>query len=242
MTSFMMETLPDGLCTLEEKSKEFLQRFVESPAQQKALGMASYRNQCRREMKQIWQSETVRAVGVTVEDLLDIILSSNVPDEWFAITQSGLSCLDSRAFAALLKELCRKGRPLEAFKIFDWLRSLETNHKLAHLLDVYTYTTMIAQCGSQEKLHRAMEFLMEMRERNIKCNVHTYTALMHVYTKTDNTELALRIPELMKKDGCMPNLVTFNTLINLFRKMGQWKRAVDVIDILDELVRLLYQK
>lgn len=196
-----------------------------------------YRQQCLQEMGRIWQHSDQRVSGaVTVEDLLAVVLSPETQQTWFHTLQIGLASLDSSACAALLKELCRKGRSAEAFRIFHWMRSLDDAHEARHLLDVYTYTTMIAQCGSNEKLPLALEFLKEMQTLGIQANVHTYTALMHVYTKTDNTELALGVPELMKKEGCTPNLVTFNTLINLFRKMGEWKRAVDVIDLLDDLV------
>lgn len=173
--------------------------------------------------------------GSTVEDLIAAICSPFCRDTWFLTTQNGLRFIDSSACAALLKELGRKGRSSEAFQIFDWLRTLDSSHELYHLLDVFTYTTMIAQCGTQGRLPRAFEFLEEMKRRNVQCNVHTYTALMHVYTKTDRIDLAMGIPQLMKQDGCKPNLVTFNTLINLFRKTGEWKKAVEVIEMLDEL-------
>ena len=192
----------------------------------------------RQEAHRLWErrEETEMPAGTTVEDLVAVITSPALKPTWFSMTQRGLACLDSSACAALLKELCRRGHSTEAFQIFDWLRSLDASHELTRLLDVYTYTTMIAQCGTAERLSRAGELMQEMRQRGVQCNVHTYTALMHVYAKTDQTDLALGIPELMKKDGCTPNLVTFNTLINLFRKMGEWKRAVDIIDLIDDLV------
>lgn len=176
--------------------------------------------------------------GSTVEDLIAAICSPFCRDTWFLTTQNGLRFIDSSACAALLKELGRKGKSSEAFQIFDWLRTLDPSHELYHLLDVFTYTTMIAQCGTQGRLPWAFEFLEEMKRRNVQCNVHTYTALMHVYTKTDRIDLAMGIPHLMKQDGCKPNLVTFNTLINLFRKTGEWKKAVEIIEMLDELVTM----
>eukprot|EP00877_Chromochloris_zofingiensis_P015267 jgi/Chrzof1/9995/Cz04g23110.t1 len=52
-------------------------------------------------------------------------------------------CMVHRALAALLKELSKTGSADMAFEIFDWLRSLDEDHELAGLCDVYTYTTMI---------------------------------------------------------------------------------------------------
>ncbi len=70
-----------------------------------------------------------------------------------------------------------------ASELFDWLRSLPENHELAHLCDVYTYTTIISQCGSHQQLRKALELVAEMRGHGVVCNVHTYSALMNVCIK-----------------------------------------------------------
>lgn len=70
-----------------------------------------------------------------------------------------------------------------ASELFDWLRGLPDNHELSHLCDVYTYTTIISQCGSHQQLRKALELVAEMRGRGIMCNVHTYSALMNVCIK-----------------------------------------------------------
>ena len=74
-------------------------------------------------------------------------------------------------------QLCR------ASELFDWLRGLPENHELAHLCDVYTYTTIISQCGSHQQLRKALELVAEMRGHGVMCNVHTYSALMNVCIK-----------------------------------------------------------
>ncbi len=70
-----------------------------------------------------------------------------------------------------------------SMEIFDWIRSLDEHNDLYALADVFTYTTMIAQCGSHQYLRRALELVAEMRSRGIRCNVHTYSALMNVCIK-----------------------------------------------------------
>ncbi len=60
----------------------------------------------------------------------------------------------SGALAALLKELSKGALGKRAMEIFDWLRGLDDVHELAGLCDVYTYTTMISQCGSHQQLRR----------------------------------------------------------------------------------------
>ena len=73
--------------------------------------------------------------------------------------------------------------PRRASELFDWLRGLPDAHELAHLCDVYTYTTIISQCGSHQQLRKALELVAEMRGHGIQCNVHTYSALMNVCIK-----------------------------------------------------------
>ncbi len=57
----------------------------------------------------------------------------------------GLHSLDSRACAALLKELSKNGLSHHALTIFDWLQSLPSEHELSSQCDVFTYTTGMAQ-------------------------------------------------------------------------------------------------
>ena len=37
-------------------------------------------------------------------------------------------------------------------------------------------------------------------------------------------------------EGCAPNLVTFNILIDIHGKCGRWDKAVEVLDALQALV------
>eukprot|EP00210_Caulerpa_lentillifera_P005901 g5642.t1 len=170
---------------------------------------------------------------LTVEDLLQIISALPATESCLSIASRGLSSLDSSACAALLKELCRQGLSKRAFEIFDWLRTLHESHELASLCDVYTFTTMVAQCGSHQQLRRALELVADMRSRGIKCNVRTFTALMNVCIKANEMDLALDVHKQMIGEGCVPNLVTYNTLIDIFGKTGEWKRAIEILDTID---------
>ena len=40
----------------------------------------------------------------------------------------------------------------------------------------------------------------------------------------------------MRAEGVTPNLVTFNTLIDVYGKTGQWEEAVRVLDTLEQQV------
>ncbi|GMH35501.1 hypothetical protein BSKO_03369 [Bryopsis sp. KO-2023] len=171
---------------------------------------------------------------MSVEDLVRVI-QSLPPETSVVLTVSQALCyLDSRALAALLKELAKVGCVNRAIELFDWLRGFEQGHELSALCDVYTYTTMISLCGQQQQLRRALELVAEMRSRGIQCNVHTYSALMNVCIKCGELELALDVYKQMKAEGCQPNVVTYNTLIDVYGKTGQWEEAVKVLDVMQE--------
>ena len=75
-----------------------------------------------------------------------------------------------------------------------------------------------------------------MRGRGIPCNVHTYSALMNVCIKANELDLALDVYKQLLAEGCAPNLVTYNTLIDVYGKTTQWEEAVKVLDALEQQV------
>lgn len=51
-------------------------------------------------------------------------------------------------------------------------------------------------------------------------------------------ELALDVYNQLLRDGCVPNLVTYNILIDVHGKTGNWREAVKVLDALENQVRV----
>ena len=47
-----------------------------------------------------------------------------------------------------------------------------------------------------------------MKAKRIERNVHTYTALMNVLIKCSKHGLALDTYQVMRQDGCTPNVVS----------------------------------
>lgn len=91
---------------------------------------------------QNWQNNVQqRSEQLSVEDL--IIIVQRLPPGMSPIpaVAQGLHSLDSRACAALLKDLSKTGLPHHALTIFDWLQSLPPENDLSRLCDVFTYTT-----------------------------------------------------------------------------------------------------
>eukprot|EP00887_Chlorella_sp_A99_P006645 scaffold3.g6645.t1 len=195
--------------------------------------------------RRLWQSITSVRKGdaaaaqlpsqlpdVTVEGLVRAVQRLKLGRPVTEAVAEGLPFLDSRAVAALLKELSKCGLPHRAAELFDWLRSLAPEDPLARLADLYTYTTIISQCGGHQQLRRALELVGEMRGRGIEANIHTYSALMSVCVKCGECDLALDVYQQLLAEGCTPNLVTSNILIDIYGKTGQWAAAVEVLDAL----------
>lgn len=148
-----------------------------------------------------------------------------------SITQA-LHPLDGRGLAQLIRELGRNNLPHRGAQLFDLVRSLGPAHELAHLLDEYAYTSMVANCGQRQALDQALGLMQEMQERGIPCNVHTYSALMNVAIKCGQYRLALDVYRDMRAAGCPANVVTFNTLCDVYGKSGQWEEALAVLEVM----------
>lgn len=120
---------------------------------------------------------------MSVEELVRVC--STLPPDGSAVAavSAAMAYLDSRATAALMKELAKTQQLARAMEIFDWLKSLPAEHELYSLCDVYTFTTAISLMGPSQQLRRALELIGEMRARGLQCNVHTYSALMNVCIK-----------------------------------------------------------
>ncbi|KAK9810176.1 hypothetical protein WJX72_006143 [[Myrmecia] bisecta] len=179
-------------------------------------------------------SDSTGLPAMSVEDLVSLIQKLPPHASVLPVASQGLFYLDSRAVAALLKELSKVGHTQHAQELFDWLRTLGPEHELHKLCDVFTYTTVIALCGQRQQLRKALELVAEMRSRAISCNVHTYSALMNVCIKSGELELALDVFHQLQVEGCQANVVTFNTLVDVYGKLGRWEDAIHVIDVMQQ--------
>ena len=55
--------------------------------------------------------------------------------------------------------------------------------------------------------------------------------------QANELELALDVYGQLLREGCTPNLVTYNILIDVHGKMGNWQEAGQVLDALESQVR-----
>jgi hypothetical protein len=91
--------------------------------------------------------------GSTVEEILQVVRHMPRGASVVDAVRDSLQYLDSRALAALLKELSKTGLRDMAFHIFNWLRepTQSMNPAYGGLLDVFTYTTMIVSADVDQQ-------------------------------------------------------------------------------------------
>jgi pentatricopeptide repeat domain-containing protein 1 len=58
-----------------------------------------------------------------------------------------------------------------------------------------------------------------------------------VLLQCDACDLALDVFKQMHQDQIRPNVVTYNTLVDVYGKTGQWEKAVGVLDDMRQEVR-----
>ena len=163
-----------------------------------------------------------------------------------------LSQLDSRGTAMLVKHMSSAGYSDEAWQLFDWLRATgeegDDAGPSSTTCDVFLYTAMIALCcntggasgrrDDRRELQTALDLSEEMTQKGIARNVHTFSALMNVCIKAGQYQRALEVYTIdMQAERCMPNVVTYNTLIDLYGKTGQCGEAARVLDKMRAEVR-----
>ncbi|GBF92082.1 hypothetical protein Rsub_04429 [Raphidocelis subcapitata] len=170
--------------------------------------------------------------GLNVEDVMAVLIRRPHGSSVVQTVGHLLPALDSRALAALLKEMHKRGMAPAATELFDWLRGLPPGHECGALADVYTYTTMIAQCTGPSQLRRALGLAADMRARGVPLNTHTFSALINVCIKAGEPQLALDSYAQMLSEGLVPNLVTYNTLLEAFAKQAMWEEAMSALESL----------
>jgi pentatricopeptide repeat protein len=71
--------------------------------------------------------------------------------------------------------------------------------------------------------------------------LHLYAShcLQNVCIKANELDLAQDVYKQMLAEGCAPNLVTYNILIDVYVKKGQWEEAVKILDTLEQQVIVL---
>jgi pentatricopeptide repeat domain-containing protein 1 len=73
-----------------------------------------------------------------VEELVRMVSRLPADAPCIPAVAPSLQYLDSRAFAAFMKDLAKNGHVARAMELFDWIKELGPGHELSALADVYS--------------------------------------------------------------------------------------------------------
>ncbi|CDP09647.1 unnamed protein product [Coffea canephora] len=130
---------------------------------------------------------------------------------------------DEVTYTSMIGVLCKGNRLDEAVHLFE---QMEQNRAVPC---AYAYSTMIMGYGSAGKFDEAYRLLERQRLKGSIPSVISYNSLLTCLGKKGKVDDALRIFEEMKKDAA-PNRTTYNIIIDMLCREGQYRAALDVRD------------
>eukprot|EP00850_Spirogloea_muscicola_P010011 SM000057S18441 [mRNA] locus=s57:727047:729948:+ [translate_table: standard] len=137
------------------------------------------------------------------------------------------------------------GRWREAADAFERMREAGVQPSVA------TYTSLVKTYGNAGRWQDASAMFNEMVAAGIKSKMfdeamqafeatkdkyhilpdkYTYTALLWACGFCNKWKLAGPVLSEMKRSGCVPDGVTYTTLINTYEKNGRWDEAMDILE------------
>ncbi|CAK8572906.1 unnamed protein product [Lathyrus sativus] len=124
--------------------------------------------------------------------------------------------INNKERSIILKQQLKWGRALE---IFNWF-----NHN-SHELNVIHYNIMIRILGKSREWTFLEGLWNQMNARGIVATNSTYGTLIDVYSKAGLKEDALFWLETMLEHGIEPDEVTMVSVVQLYKKAGEFQKA-----------------
>lgn len=123
-----------------------------------------------------------------------------------------------------LSALSKQGKWREAVRFLD---DMESKHNLS--TDVVSYSTAIAACARGGQSEKALELLERMQTfRGLEPNAFSYTSAIAAVGST-RVEKGFALLDLMKARNITPTTNTYNVLIAICSRSGDWDRAVQLL-------------
>ncbi|KAK9192786.1 hypothetical protein WN944_003479 [Citrus x changshan-huyou] len=117
-----------------------------------------------------------------------------------------------------------------ALEVYEWLNLRHWYSPNARML-----ATILAVLGKANQENLAVETFMRA-ESSVDDTVQVYNAMMGIYARNGRFQKVQELLDLMRKRGCEPDLVSFNTLINARLRSGAMVPNLGV-DLLNEVRR-----
>ncbi|CAA0824738.1 Pentatricopeptide repeat-containing protein -chloroplastic [Striga hermonthica] len=117
-----------------------------------------------------------------------------------------------------------------ALEVFEWLNLRKWYEPNSRML-----ATIVAVLGKANQEALAVE-IFTRAESNGGNTVQVYNAMMGVYARNGQFSKVQGLLDLMRKSGCEPDLISFNTLINARLKSGPMTQNLG-LELLDQVRR-----
>ncbi|XP_075108405.1 pentatricopeptide repeat-containing protein At1g10910, chloroplastic-like isoform X1 [Nicotiana tabacum] len=106
----------------------------------------------------------------------------------------------------ILRYFGKLSRRQELSQVFDWMQQ---NQKI----NVASYSSYVKLMGNSLSSVEALEMYKSIKDRSTKINVSVCNALLSCLVKNGKSESSLKLFTQMKRDGLVPDVVTYSTLL-----------------------------
>ncbi|KAG6438218.1 hypothetical protein SASPL_103155 [Salvia splendens] len=126
------------------------------------------------------------------------------------------------SYSLYVRALCRAG------KLDDALALVDEAGCEKHLLQQYTYGSLVHGLLRQGRAEEALEKINGMKQLGFHPTVHVHTSLIVHFFKDRDLNRVLVTLEEMKEHGCQPTVVTYSALLCGYVRLGKVSEACDV--------------
>ncbi|KAI9207440.1 uncharacterized protein BJ171DRAFT_275676 [Polychytrium aggregatum] len=140
-------------------------------------------------------------------------LFSRVEDLYTEMCSLGIEP-DARIYGILLQSRAESGRLQEFEQMIDHLDREGID------IDIHLYCIIMDGYITLKSFDGALYWFEKLRKERIALNLVGYTVAIRLMCMVGNMRMALEIASQMEADGVMPNIVTYNTLIQGYCDFG----------------------
>lgn len=123
----------------------------------------------------------------------------------------------------ILRYLGKLNRRRELYQVFEWMQQ---NQKI----NVASYSSYVKFMGKSLSCVDAVEMYRDIKDRSIKYNVSVCNAFLSSLIKNGKSESSLKLFSQMKRDGLVPDVFTYSTLLAGCAKVnGGYYKALELV-------------
>lgn len=131
--------------------------------------------------------------------------------------------VDSKTYYPILRELAKKKRMEEAWRLVDRMRRNGIEP------DLMCYNEFLTAYCFAGELNSAVDMVRKIDEAGFKADARTYDAMVLGACRSGKVESGLKVLRRMVEDGVSPMYCTYTHIISAMVKLGCYKQAVDFV-------------